>query len=78
MQEIRLNVNTKNYGKWKIMLCDTYTQGQKKQYAIFPEKYFVNDDPPYCSLRQASAPQLLFFDVNEVQTEAHLEDFVIR
>ena len=43
------------------MLCDTYTQRHKTPLRRFPANYFVNKDPPYCTLRSA---QVFFLDKN--------------
>ena len=48
MQEIQLNFNTKNFRlKFeKLCIVSLIPKGQKLHYAIFPGKYFVNDDLP--------------------------------
>ena len=35
------------------MFCDTYSQRQNTPLSPFSANYFVNKDPPYCTLRSA-------------------------
>ena len=39
-----------NFSIHQKVFCDTYTQEQKKNTTPFSGKYFVSDDPPYCTL----------------------------
>ena len=33
----------------KKTFCDTYTKSPTERLRIFPEKYFVSDEPPCCA-----------------------------
>ena len=51
---------------WKIIFCDTFTLRQKTYYAIYPEKYFVNDDASYS---QASYPYTVRWKGSDVSLQ---------